>query len=284
MGIKCGAPAFGDMLSYLVGKAISGQSYPTEIVTDVFGFRTTNGAGNVPVVSCTATATTGTVPVTLTLRRQGKNQLDKSTVFFKKGYALNATGGENVNSNYAYSTTYIPVIPGARYVGSGFIDRLSGAWLLAGTYATVHFYDANKQWVSRYYDFGANANPYFTVPSNAHYFRFNINNGLIDTDGRLRASAAIQGVVYPVELQFEITDDPTATTVPATTDPEYYEEYTKHDYNVEITALNTPTKPTSTVSTRMGENVFFLFPQGSLENEDPITVLATFDMTYRVNP
>ena len=287
MGSKCGAPAFGDMLSYLVGKSIGGQCYPTESVTNVFGFRTTNGAGNVPVVSCSATATSGVVPATLTLRRQGKNQFDKTAILFKKGYALNATGGENQNSSYAYSTTYIPVLPDTRYVGSGFRDRESNYSLLSGTYATVHFYDADKVWIGRDYAFGANNNPYFTTPNNAYYVRININNGLIQDSGVLRDTVSYieEGVAttYNVRLQLEITDDPTATTVPATTDEAYYEEYTKHDYRVEITALNTPTAPTSRVSTQLGENVFFIFPQGALDDDAPITVSATFSMTYRVD-
>ena len=255
--------------------------YPTETKSGA-GVHTDIGADEVPVKSLSVTQTAGT-PMRWTLRRTGVNQFDKAAVKFKKGYTISASGAESANSNYAYTTTFIPVVPGARYVASGFVDRASGTSLVWSVTIGISFYTASKTFKSRYTAFGSDANPYFTVPADCCYIRFNCHQLMVGTNGLLNKTMYIDKS-YPLRIQFEIVDDPNATTVLASTNDAYYADYEKTDYAVDVAALNSPTEPSETITTKLGENAFLLFPEGTLDETADPGATAWIDMRYRVDP
>lgn len=262
-------------------------AYPTEGATAITRFRTLLGADNIPTKTALVKQTAGSVPMDWTLRRCGKNQFDAVTVTFKKGYNINSSGAEATNSAYAYTLQLIPVIPGARYVASGFRDRATDVSLLANTFCTMCFYDAQGVFKTRHAPYGDSQNPVFTTPSIANgddydccFVRFYCSVGLIGDDNKIAKRAYIGNVWYDVAIQFEIVDDPSATAAAATA----YEPYSGVDYAVPITALDTPTAPTETPITALGVNVFSLFPTNLPAVGSSFSATATMDIAARLDP
>lgn len=264
------------------------DAFATEGVSSATRFRTTLGADSIPTKTALITQTAGNVPMNWTLRRQGKNQFDAATVLWKKGYNISTNGTEAVNSAYAYTLPLIPVIPGARYVASGFRDRATNTPLLAGTYCTMCYYDSTGTFRARYGLYGANENPYFTAPSIANgddydccFVRMYCNTGLISAvTNKLANVVAISNVQYEVKIQFEIVDDPSATAAAATA----YEPFAGVDYAVPITALNTPTAPTDTVTTALGQNVFSLIHASLPAVGSSFSATAEMNLRARLDP
>lgn len=262
-------------------------AFATEGVSSATRFRTILGADGIPTKTALVTQTAGDVPMDWTLRRSGKNQFDAATVTFKKGYNISTTGAEAANSAYAYTLPLIPVIPGARYVASGFRDRATDTSLLAGTYCTMCYYDSTGTFRARYGLYGANQNPVFTTPSIAAgddydccFVRFYCSVGLVGDDNKIAKRAFIDPAWYDVEIQFEIVDNPEATAADATA----YEPFSCVDYAVPIAALDTPTAPTEAVTTALGVNVFSLFPTSLPAVGSSISAAATMDLRARLDP
>ena len=262
-------------------------AFATDGASAITRFRAALGADAIPVKTALVKQTAGTVPLDWTLRRCGKNQFDASTVLWKKSYIISSTGEEASNSNYAYTLPLIPVIPGARYVASGFRDRETDVSLLLNTYCTVCFYDATGTFRARYGTYGPNANPYFTTPSIAAgdaydccFIRFYCTNDLIGDDNKVKSSVYASGAWHDVAIQFEILDNPSATAADATA----FEPYAGVEYAVPITALNTPTAPTATVTTALGQNVFALIPASLPAVGSSFSATATMDLRARLDP
>ena len=229
-------------------------AYPTDGAADVTGFKTTLGADGLPVKAATVKQTAGT-PTTWTIRRIGKNHFDRNAVTFKIGYLLNGSGEESANSSYMYSETYIPVLPNTEYVFSGIYPTGN-----TGTGAPVSCYRADKSFIERKSS-GINTNPQFKTPPDCCYIRFNCP-----------AARAGSGTMYSgnkiaddIDIQIEIG---TVATAPAA--------YTQQDYTVPVTALDTPTAPTETPNTLLGDNVFLLLEQAD--------AAATMDIATRLDP
>lgn len=106
------------------------------------------------------------VPVNMTgIESTGFNQWDE---VWEAG-GINHTTGENQSAaSVIRSKNYIPVIAGQTYYA-----KVSGP--TAGVIASMHYYDANKTYLS--YDQPTVADPTFTVPAGACYMRFNTSTG-----------------------------------------------------------------------------------------------------------
>lgn len=95
----------------------------------------------------------------------GKNQFDKNKVRIIKDKFINSSGVLENNTEYAYTDTYIPVMPATGYALSGKIVLI--------VYNTVAFYDAEKRFISRFSPGVQGKNAVFTTPANCYYIRFN---------------------------------------------------------------------------------------------------------------
>ena len=98
----------------------------------------------------------------------GKNLFDKSMTF-TENKVLNGSGGVDNNNAYSYSD-YIRVEPNTDSVFSGTI-------VVNNAYNSVVYYDANKNFISRYQPSTRDVPAQFTTPNNCHFIRFNASSG-----------------------------------------------------------------------------------------------------------
>lgn len=253
-------------------------AFATETKTGVVRYRTLLGADGLPIKAATVAQTAGDVPTTWAVRRCGKNLFDASLTFMRKTDVSGTTGlpasqGTESQNAAAFCPTYIPIVPGSRLVSRGLTTNYSTIFYY------VAFYDAQKNFIERKRG-SAKKDWALTAPNNAYFIRFSCAVEIVDaTTNKLKPA-------WADKVQIEMHSNPSATIADATP----FEAYNGEDVTVTVNALNTPTAPSTLPTTVFEQNTFSLFPQGSLNDADPMTAIdpitqtATMDMTYRLDP
>lgn len=231
--------------------------YPTETQNGVTEAYTDIGADNVPVKSLAVTVSSGSMPVTFSVKRMGKNLLDKANLKLIYGKTIDTTTGEpKTSGSYCVADGFIQVKPGTKYALSGVVEGKNGYVV------NVHFYAANKS----YLKLRANATDstvVFTTPDNCHFIRFTVPQYAHSMYGKGAKEGDVGAIKSTLNPQLEL-----GAETP-------YEAYTETRHSVTVSALNTPTE-LSDVTTKLGVNAF------ELERLDGIS--ASMSVTYRLDP
>ena len=246
-------------------------AYPTDGATAATRHRTLLGADGIPLKTATVTQTSGSVPTTWVIRRTGKNLFDRANMVFDAGYTIeNGIFVADATDEFAACRDYIPVVPGMRIFSQGLAKSRVNSFLRMG------IYDANKNYLG--YKTpptkgGEFATTVTTAMNSAAFIRLCAYKSYVDGNGHIDH-----------DVQIELVEDTPSAALSA------WEAYKGEDTLVSVSALNTPTAPTTLPTTLLGQNVFALFPQDSLTDADPtqaidlITQTATMDLTVRLDP